>query len=515
MRRLRAVALGISFALLGSTAAAAPKVPSAPGVDTSYTQITGAGGVRLGAFVVTPESSGPHPLIVMPGSWSAPSAEYLLGAQRLARSGGYTVISYAARGFGDSGGRIEVAGPEDVTDASSVIDWAVEHRSIGRIGMAGISYGAGISLLTAAADKRVHAVGALSGWADLGESLYADKTVNVQAAESLLALGRLTGRPGTALKFIEDNYRKGDLNTALELAPERSVSTKVDQLDKGKPAILLANSFEDGIFPPGQYVDFFNRLHTPKRLMLQPGEHGTGEATGALGLPNEVWSNLTRWFDHYLRGAGNGIDTESPVQLKPAKQDAYRGYASWAATQGAQHRQYLSAQGIGAAPASWSERIEAGVPSPADSGTLILSGALLGYLKAPVTAPIPAVSRNNAGVWSAAPVATDTPVTGTPRLAVTATPSTRDTTLFAYLYDTDAHGNGQLITHEPVTIRGAEPGAPQRIELALEPISWTVPAGHHLSLVVDTMDGRYASAATKGSTVTFGSSPQHPATLTY
>ncbi|WP_031465614.1 CocE/NonD family hydrolase [Sciscionella sediminilitoris] len=509
MRRWRAVALGISFALLGSTAAAAPRVPSTPGVDTSYTHITGADGVRLGAFVVTPESPGPHPLIVMPGSWSAPSAEYLLGAQRLARSGGYTVISYAARGFGDSGGRIEVAGPEDVVDASSVIDWAQEHRRIGSIGMAGISYGAGISLLTAAADRRVRAVGALSGWADLGKSLYANKTVHVHAAESLLALGRLTGRPGTALKFIEDNYRKGDLNTALELAPERSASTKVDQLDKAGPAILLANSFQDGIFPPGQYVDFFDRLHTPKRLMLQPGEHGTGEATGALGLPNEVWSNLTRWFGHYLRGAGNGIDTESPVQLKPAKQDTYRGYASWAAAQGAQHRQYLSAQGIGARPRSWSERIEAGVPTPADSGPPS------GYLGTPVTTPIPAVSRKNAGVWSAAPVATDTPVTGTPRLAVTATPSARDTTLFAYLYDTDAHGNGQLITHEPVTIRGAEPGVPQRIELALEPTSWTVPAGHHLSLVVDTMDGRYASAATKGSTVTFGSSPQHPATLTY
>jgi hypothetical protein len=45
----------------------------------------------------------------------------------------------------------------------------------------------------------------------------------------------------------------------------------------------------------------------------------------------------------------------------------------------------------------------------------------------------------------------------------------------------------------------------------MQPISWTVPGGNHLALVIDTVDDRYASLTPKGATVTIGSSAQHPA----
>ncbi|MGH3523147.1 MAG: CocE/NonD family hydrolase C-terminal non-catalytic domain-containing protein, partial [Mycobacterium sp.] len=80
--------------------------------------------------------------------------------------------------------------------------------------------------------------------------------------------------------------------------------------------------------------------------------------------------------------------------------------------------------------------------------------------------------------------------------------------LFAYLYDVDAGGTGRLITTGTVTLTGAGPA-----DINLEPISWTVPAGHHVSVVVDTVDPRYLGRSVPGSTVTIGSTAADPATL--
>ncbi|CAM5330882.1 hypothetical protein STANM309S_02550 [Streptomyces tanashiensis] len=77
-----------------------------------------------------------------------------------------------------SGGTIDVAGPLDWADGSTVIDYAVEHFNPSRIAFLGESYGSGISQLVAAHDPaaRVDAVVALSTWGDLADSLYQYET---------------------------------------------------------------------------------------------------------------------------------------------------------------------------------------------------------------------------------------------------------------------------------------------------------------------------------------------------
>src|SRR5690625_1180061 len=162
-------------------ASAAPDGGSATGTQVTYRSIPGHDETDLAAMVITPTGfEGPRPLLVMPAAWSTSNLLYVGAAHRLAYESGYQVVSYTSRGFWDSGGEVEVAGPEDVADARAVIDWALRETNADpeRIGMAGISYGAGISLLTAAADDRVRAVGAMSGWSDLAESIYANKTVS-------------------------------------------------------------------------------------------------------------------------------------------------------------------------------------------------------------------------------------------------------------------------------------------------------------------------------------------------
>jgi X-Pro dipeptidyl-peptidase-like protein len=62
-------------------------------------------------------------------------------------------------------------------------------------------------------------------------------------------------------------------------------------------------------------------------------------------------------------------------------------------------------------------------------------------------------------------------------------------------------------------LRGATPGQPKTVDLNLEATSWEVPAGHHLVLVVDTVDPRYLGRSSLGSTVSFSSPANDPAYL--
>lgn len=490
MRRSLVLILVFLTTLLG-----APTAFAAPGHQITYRSIPGVGGTTLKAFVIEPTGvgSGPFPLLVMPSSWSVPNIEYVGAAAKLAKQSGYVVVSYTSRGFWDSGGQIDIAGPDTVGDVSKVIDWAVANvRADGaRVGVAGISYGGGQSLLAAAADKRVKAVAALSTWTDLARSLYPNTTVNKQAVDLLLTAGKLTGRPGPVLQEAEAAYRAGRFWEVVPISEGRSAAAKIDQINANGTAVMIGNAWNDGIFAPGQIADFYSRLTGPKRLMLSPGDHATAELFGAAGLPNEIWESTARWFDRYVKGVANGIDSEQPVQLKPNNGGTWRKFGAWPA--GATDTIQLDGK-----------RITAGWNTFADSGTILLSGALQGFLKIPTGVSLPLVDRNVAGVWTGNRYSSGVTVAGTPKLRLQVTPSAETTTLFAYLYEVGPLGLGALVTHKPVKVTGA--GRTQTLDVELEPVVWNVAAGNRLALVIDTVDPRYTSESTRGSTVTFGPS---------
>ena len=230
--------------------------------------ITAADGTALEANVIEPATAGRHPAIVFISSWGLNDAEYLAQATAFAQAG-YTVLSYTTRGFWGSGGQIDTAGPKDIADVSSVLDWLIAHTGAdpGRIGVAGVSYGAGIGLIASAADPRIRAVAAMSGWTDLVESLYGGNTRRPQAAFLLAALARLTGRPSAELTAnLDDYFANRDVDAVKAWARIRGAATYVGAINANHPAILMANAYGDSLFGPDQLVDFFGALTGPKRL---------------------------------------------------------------------------------------------------------------------------------------------------------------------------------------------------------------------------------------------------------
>ncbi|MBU3863201.1 CocE/NonD family hydrolase [Streptomyces sp. 4503] len=500
-------------ATTATTATAAFAESTASSVSIRFVDIPGDGGVKLAANVVAPadaDASRRLPLVVLPTSWSLPQVEYLAQAKKLAEAG-YVVLTYNTRGFWQSGGKIETAGPPDIADASKVIDWALANTPAdpGHIGMAGVSYGAGISLLAAGADPRIKAVVAMSGWADLVASIYGNRTQHSQAAGLLAGAGALTGRPSEEFQQILDDFFSSNLAKEKDLiawGKKRSATTYLDRINANGAAIMLGNSWGDSIFPPNSYADFFDKLTGPKRLELRPGDHATAELTGLLGLPNTTWSHARQWLDRYLKGERNGIDTQAPVQLmsRTARGDDYEGYPSWSAVPSGQRR----------IPLAGTEKITANHDSGANAGTVLLSGALDQFLKVPPLASIPLLPRSHAAVWQTGASAREQRVRGTVKLHTTVTSDRSDGTAVAYLYDVGPLGVGKLITNAPVTFHDRTPGTPFGVDLELFSTAYDVPAGHRLALVVDTVDPLYIEHNPDGAHLTFSSPAADPSYLT-
>ncbi|MCQ9131730.1 CocE/NonD family hydrolase [Streptomyces hilarionis] len=507
-RALRTTAAGAVSATLiaGGVLGLAPAAHAAAN-GVRFVDIPGDGGTVLKANVVTPagaDGARRYPLVVLPTSWGFPQVEYLAQAQRLADSG-YVVLSYNVRGFWQSGGEIDVAGPRDVADASKVVDWALAHTPADarHIGMAGVSYGAGISLLAAAHDPRVRAVASLSGWGDLIDSIYSGRTQHLQAAAVLDTAGTVTGRQSAESREVFSAFYAGDLTKEKDLVAwgkKRSPATYADQLNRNGAAVLLAGSWGDTIFPPAQSAAFYEQLTGPKRLEFRPGDHATAEITGLFGLPNDVWSDTERWFDHYLKGEDNGVDREAPVRLTSRTGGGYEGYPDWKSVGATRSKIALAGE----------TTLHTNVDSGADGGIVFLSSILDQVARLPPVASIPLLPRRWAAVWQSPKYATVQRVRGAATVHTTVTPTEESGTLVAYLYDVGPLGLGKLVDNAPYTFHGRTPGRPFGLDLEMFSTAYDVPAGHRLALVVDTVDPLYKEHNPSGARLTFSSPANDP-----
>jgi putative CocE/NonD family hydrolase len=507
-----------------ATAAAAVVLHRKPAqhVTVESTDVPGDGGVPLSAYVLTPAGDGKFPLLVMPVSWGEPRTYYLGAAKKLAAHG-YAVVTYAQRGFSTSGGEIDFAAKPTQADVSSVIDWALANlpARADEIGAVGLSYGGAVSLLAAERDPRIKAVVAMSVWADLAGSLFPNHTPAEAALAALFRVGASTGRLDTELTAFGTQYAAGDVTgaarTFLAMSPSRSAATHVAALNKNHPAVMLANGFQDSVLPPGQLVDFFTKLTGPKRLELSVGDHIGPEYSGLSGGDNVIWTDATAWLDHLLRAKTSGAAAPDTVRLQDVATRKWHNYPNWAAV-GRPTTLYLGGPSGAASgtlgssrPSGWTDQIGTGADTIANAPAEHFDGKK----PYPVTAGVhmDRIDRSRAALWSAPAVRAATLVQGRPSLHVTVTPSAADVSLYVYLYDVDASGSGALMSYEPYTLLNATPGAASTIDIRTEPISWTVPAGHRLTVVVDTLDPRYRTLGTPHSTVTFSSPAGDPSTL--
>ncbi|UJH71661.1 alpha/beta fold hydrolase [Ornithinimicrobium sp. INDO-MA30-4] len=101
------------------------------------------------------------------------------------QSAGYVVLTYTARGFGASGGRVHLNDPDfEIADVSALIDVLASDDAVvqdgnddPRVAVAGGSYGGAAALMSAGADDRVDSVVAAITWNDLGDAFFPQSAI--------------------------------------------------------------------------------------------------------------------------------------------------------------------------------------------------------------------------------------------------------------------------------------------------------------------------------------------------
>lgn len=485
------------------------------GVASDEKKTISVNGVDLAAEVLTPRGATKPPLIVLPGSFGGSPAATHQVSVLFARSG-YVVVSYAQRGFGGSTGKVDFGGPATQQDASDVITWALRntHADPKRIGMLGFSYGAGISLLTAAHDPRVKAVAALSTWTDLANTYTDIGTPHTNALRSIIGDKHDASDYDATTRRLQTVLldHPGDLGAMLKtISGVRSPDNYVKQLNKNKPAIMIANAFSDSLFGPSQLIAFFSALHGPKRLELAPGDHGGPERTALEGGSNEVISDVRAWFDHYLRGVPNNINREDPIVVKDGRTGELRTFKTWPAST---KRDCLPLPAPdndtnSSSPTNWIATVKADSDSGSNSAPIELVPSAAYQ---PQVMKIATVNQKAGLVWNGPPLSNGLQIAGTPRLKLNIAATTRTATIYLYLYDVTSDGVGTLIDFQPYTATNFKAVATPHT-IALQPLSWTAPPGDRLTLVIDTADPRYLSLTKPGTTITFTSNKKDTSTF--
>lgn len=480
-------------------------------------KVTGAEGDLLDAALWRHAGTQARPVIVMPSPWTSLGwLPYAVQASLFAARG-YNVLAYSTRGFAGSEGQVDVAGPLDVTDGSRALDHLIERSNgpVTRIGFLGDSYGSGISQLVAAHDTRVHAVVALSTWGDLGEAFYENSTRHVAAVRALLdAAAKARLSPQTQSVF--DNVLAGrDIQGTLRWAEARSPFTHIKELNRRQVPVFFSHAWHETLFPPNQTLKTFNELTGPKRLAVSIGDHSGPEMTGMLGLPNRIWTDAHRWFDHHLKEIDNGIGAEDQVLGEVMWSKTLEPRPTWPSLTEEVRRLHLTDGGeLREEPqAGWTATVLCGVDTPATVADKVVASGYAEIAGRPKVYPTDDIDRTVAAVWAADPAAETTRLRGTPRLRVTYRAANPGSTFVAYLLDTAPDGTAHLVTHAPYTDLDSPPDSLISADIDLQATAYDVPRGHRLMLVIDARDPFYGDANLPRATLAFTSPEATPSHL--
>ncbi|RZU34337.1 alpha/beta fold hydrolase [Blastococcus saxobsidens] len=154
------------------------RVPSGSGRDAAEIDTT----------LYLPDSDEPAPAVVLAHGFGGSKRSVADDAVDLAERG-YVVLTFSARGFGESTGQIGLNDPRfEVEDLSTLLDLLAERDEVQldgdgdpRVGVAGGSYGGALALLGAAYDDRVDAIVPQITWNSLTTALFPSHTGDVDA----------------------------------------------------------------------------------------------------------------------------------------------------------------------------------------------------------------------------------------------------------------------------------------------------------------------------------------------
>ncbi len=238
------------------------------------------------------------------------------------RRAGYNVLTWDARGFGGSGGQVEIDSKDfEGRDVQALIDFVarqpeaqLDRRNDPRLGMSGPSYGGGIQLVTAGIDRRVDAITPTIAWNSLLTALYKDGSVKqgwgtlLAAAGQTAVTGGVTSPAGPQTGGLNPQINQALVEgaatgrfSAQTVAFFRSRATG-PFVEKIRVPTLLLQGSADTVFPLSEAMRnhaILKRNGVPVKMIWFCGGHGI--CLGGDGPGTVLEKAVVNWFDRYLK----------------------------------------------------------------------------------------------------------------------------------------------------------------------------------------------------------------------
>ena len=297
--------------------------PTASAFGKADQPISMSDGVKLATTYYVPDGSPPA------GGWPAVMLLHGLGGSRNGTSPlggslnaiaetqlatqGYAVLTFDARGHGQSEGLVSIDGPREIQDVRELFNWLAAQPGVNaqRIGAFGYSYGGGAILRATVEGVPFAAIEPAITWNDLYSALLPQNL-----ARSGVVLGfwqSIAARAAPDLEpLVNDALAGRNLGAVRAFADQRSSRPLLGTI---KAPTLLMQGRRDYAFNLDQALAAYSGLKAPKRLYI--GDFGHPPAPNPAAEAQHVLSTVRRWFDRFLKGLPNGIDTESPIEIAP------------------------------------------------------------------------------------------------------------------------------------------------------------------------------------------------------
>jgi ABC-2 type transport system ATP-binding protein len=505
--------------------------------------------VTLDGTVFAPSTGGQHPAVLLAHGFGGTKAE-LVGQARDFAARGYLVLTYTARGFGSSGGRIHLNDPAyEVADARALIDTLAARQDVRqdapgdpRVAVVGASYGGALALMTGATDPRVDTVAAAITWNDLADAFFPQNVTQAATPSAPAQVDRIS-QPGPlkqlwASRFLASAAAAGAAPTGSPPSSAAPANPACGRFDPGLCRLFLPTA-ETG--QPSADLLAMLRAHSPKALVsslkaptyLIQGmtdslfgldqADATARTLTAQGTPVAVrWIDgghdglsstaeedeqaLDTWLAHYLAPAVPD-DSSATATADTALPVAAFMYAV-PIPRRAEVAPLLSAPSY-VGSASWSSIPLAAGPAqpvlspaggqPASLTTIpgarsLTAGA--GSLAANLPAYQLAALPGQFAAFDSAPITEQTVVVGAPHARLTVTSSGSPATFYLSLWQvTSGVATLPRPLVAPVTVP-TTPGVPTTVDVALPAATWRLESGSSVRLLVASTDSGFTGSRT-------------------
>jgi predicted acyl esterase len=271
----------------------------------------------------TPPAGGWPAVILMHGLGGERSSMTTL-AERMGLVGEeFVVLTFDARGHGQSGGLIGIDGPREIADVRAIFTWLAARPDVAdaRIGAFGISYGGGAALNSLAAGVPWAALEVVETWSDLTSALLPQGL-----AKSGVIAGFVSGLPAARLDPSVPQVRDAAFSgTSLTFLRDWGAKrSSLPALRGLRTPVFFMQGRRDFAFGLDQAIRAYAQLAGPKRLWI--GNHGHPPSAFPAVDSAKMLAEGKLWFDRFLRNTANGIERRQPVVVAAEGSAATRSY---------------------------------------------------------------------------------------------------------------------------------------------------------------------------------------------